>query len=92
MAHHMGEDIWYLLNIFNGMGYMVLFVLALIWLRFLLKVAEDALAPLRKRTHRFVHPLPVSPNVPVTDPCRNASQPGIDREPAPVQEKERLCA
>lgn len=57
MAHRFGEDVWYVLNIFNGIGYMVLFVVVMIWLRLLLHVVEDAVTPLRKRPHKFVRPL-----------------------------------
>ena len=73
MAHHMGEDFWYLLNVFHGLGYSVLFVLGLIWLRILLQVVEDAVAPLRKPTHRFVHPIPThSNNRPETLPIKTS--------------------
>jgi hypothetical protein len=52
---------WYLLDMFHGLGYSILFVLGLVWLWLLLQVVEDALAPQRKGMHRFVHPLPNPP-------------------------------
>jgi hypothetical protein len=57
MAHRILEDMWYLLDMFHGLGYSILFVLGLVWLRLLLQVVEDALAPQRKGMHPFVHPL-----------------------------------
>ena len=63
MTQHLGEELWYLLNVFNGMGYMVLFVVAMIWARLLLQVVKDAIAPLRKHPHKFVHPLARPPGI-----------------------------
>ena len=60
MIHHFGADLLYLLKISNGMGYMILFVVVTIWARLLLRVVEDATAPLKKPRHKFVHPLPSS--------------------------------
>lgn len=58
MADHLGQDIWYLLNMFHSLGYSVLFVLGMIWLRLILRVFEEALCPRKKKlTHRCVHPL-----------------------------------
>jgi len=58
MDHHLGQDIWYLLNMFHSLGYSVLFVLGMIWLRLILKVFEEAMCPRGKKlTHRCVHPL-----------------------------------
>ena len=36
---------------------MILFVVVMIWVRWLLQVVEDAIAPLRTPPHKFVHPL-----------------------------------
>ncbi len=63
MISRFGEDLWYLLTLFQGMGYMVLFVLLMIWIRLLLKVFEDALMPRRKTSHKFVHPIPLPPSL-----------------------------
>ena len=45
MAHHLGEDMWCLPNVFNGIAYMLLFIFAMIWLRLLLRVVEDFVTP-----------------------------------------------
>jgi hypothetical protein len=45
------------------MGYLILFVIATIFLRLLLQVLEDAIAPLRRHPHKFVHPLASPPEV-----------------------------
>jgi hypothetical protein len=58
MIHHAGEELWYLLRVFHGMGYVALFIVAMIWARLLLEVILDAIAPMRKHPHKFVHPLP----------------------------------
>ena len=76
MAHHMVKDFWYLLTMFHGLGYSALFVLGLIWLRILLQVIEDAVAPLRKPTQRFVHPVPTHSNNRPETLSMSTSQPG----------------
>ena len=58
MIHHFGADLWYLLGISKGIGHMILFAVAMIWVRLLLQVVEDAIAPLRKHPHKFVYPFP----------------------------------
>lgn len=58
MTYPWGEDLWNLLTMFNGMGYMALFVLAVIWARLLLSVLEDALTTRNGSSHKFVHPHP----------------------------------
>jgi hypothetical protein len=62
MTHPWGEDLWNLLTMFNGMGYMALFVLAVIWARLLLSVFEEALTSRKRPSHKFVHPLPSPSN------------------------------
>jgi hypothetical protein len=57
MNRSWGEDLWNLMTMFNGMGYMALFVLALIWVRLLLSVIEGALTSRKRPSHKFVHPL-----------------------------------
>ena len=57
MISRFAENVWDLLAIFNCLGYMVLFVVVMVWLRLMLQVVEDALAPVARR-HTFVHPLP----------------------------------
>ena len=46
------EEVWYLLNILNGLGYVVVLLLAMIWLRLLLQVVEYAVTPLRRHRGR----------------------------------------
>lgn len=75
MISRFGENLWYLLTIFQGMGYMVLFVLLMIWVRLLLQVCEDALMPRKKTSHKFVHPIPLPPNVTVGS-GRDTASPG----------------
>jgi hypothetical protein len=60
MIHQFGADLLYLLNIINDMGYMILFVVVMIWVCLLLQVVEAAIAPLRTHPHKLVHPLPSS--------------------------------
>jgi hypothetical protein len=52
-----GEDLWNLMTMFNGIGYMAFFVLAVIWMRLLLSVIEGALTSRKRHSHKFVHPL-----------------------------------
>ena len=60
MIHHLGADLLYLLKISDGMGYLILFIVVVIWVRLLLGGVEAAIAPLRTHPHKFVHPLPSS--------------------------------
>jgi hypothetical protein len=62
MTHPRREDLWNLLTMFNGMGYMALFVFAVIWARLLLSVFEEALTSRKRPSHKCVHPLP-SPSI-----------------------------
>jgi hypothetical protein len=55
MSHHL-EEAWYFMNAFNAIGFLVLVVLATAWLRWLLHILEDTLAPLREREQKSVHP------------------------------------
>jgi hypothetical protein len=55
MSHHL-EEAWHFMNAFNAIGFLVLVVLATAWLRWLLHILEDTLAPLRERRQRSVHP------------------------------------
>jgi hypothetical protein len=54
------EEIWYLLNIFRGFGYLILFVLAMIWFRLFLMIDEDATGSGVRFRHKFIHPPTVS--------------------------------
>ena len=56
MASRFAEDVWYLLTIFNCVGYMVLLVVIVVWLRLVLHAVEDALVPIARRPK----PLPVA--------------------------------
>jgi hypothetical protein len=40
-----------------GMEYLVIFILAVIWLRLLHHVIEEAVTPHRKPPYKFVHPI-----------------------------------
>ena len=92
MAHRIWEDMWYLLDMFHGLGYSILFVLGLVWLRLLFQVVENALAPQRKGTHRFVHPLPnPSPSGPEEMP-RCKPQPSEVLPESASTERRDLCA
>ena len=54
---HFGEEFLYLLSLFHGTGYMGFFVLLLIWVRFLIRVLQEALFPPARTAHEFVHSL-----------------------------------
>ena len=89
MAHSIVEDVWYLLTIFNGLGYMIVLVLATIWLRLLLRVVEHALVPLNKDPLSLVPPLPEQAHLAVVGQCEQPT--GF----CPTHEKEegrKLCA
>ena len=89
MSHSVGEDVSYLLTIFNGLGYMIVFVLAMIWLRLLLRVVEYALAPLGKNPPSLVSALSEPSDLARIGQCEQAT--GF----CPTHEKEegrRLCA
>jgi hypothetical protein len=62
MTRPWAEDVWNLLTMFNGMGYMALFVLVVIWVRLLLSVLENALTSRKRSSHQFVHPHPTPLN------------------------------
>ena len=72
MTGRLGDDVWYLLTLFNCFGYMVLFVVVLLWLRLMIHVVEDALAPIAKRPPRPVHPVAELP--PTAHPLVTAGQ------------------
>lgn len=77
MANHLGQDIWYLLNMFDGLGYVILFFLLIIWLRLILQVIEDAVSPRQKKpNHRFVHPLGSFRPTTMQDGAKDESQRG----------------
>ena len=89
MAHSIVEDVWYLLTIFNGLGYMIVLVLAMIWLRLLLRVVEYALAPLNKNPLSLVPPLQEQSDLAIIGQCEQPT--GF----CPTHEKEegrKLCA
>ena len=91
MARRMGEDLWYLLQMCPGLGFSVLFVPGLIWLRLILKVVEEALGPLRKPAHKFVHPLPRPSTSRLAEVPRHKCQPCEVLEPDSTVRNDR-CA
>ena len=50
------EDLWYLLHIFHGIRYWLIFIVAMIWIRFLLMVLESATKPSKKQQPGFAEP------------------------------------
>ena len=49
---------WYVLNLLDGICYVLLFVLAIVLLRLCLKVIKAMVTPHCEHRHKFVHPLP----------------------------------
>ena len=105
MVHRLGEDVCYVLSMFSGIGYTVLVICALIWLRMLLPVLEEALQHHRERPHKFVHPLPknwdLTTSAPPEEPAEVATalpadapmdhQSARDTAPVPVATTTRGC-
>lgn len=83
MVHRFGEDLWYLLTVVNGMGYMVLLIVGMIWVRLLLHVVEDAIAPLRRHPHKFVHPLRSPSDASAFGKADKSTQPATTRSSGP---------
>jgi hypothetical protein len=87
MINHIGTELWYLLNMFNGMGYMILFVVAMIWVRMLLQVVEVAVVSLRMHPHDFIHPTPGSLELKTFGQPRKPTQ-SVGSE---MYRREKLC-
>lgn len=93
MADHLGQDIWYLLNMLHGLGYSILLIFLIIWLRLILLVIEDVLCPRRKKlSHRFVHPLGSFQTTTVEDGAKGELQRGSPSKLVSTRERKNLCA
>jgi|GEM_PF-3028659 len=93
MANNLGQDLWYFLNMFHGLGYSVLFILGIVWLRLILLVVEHALYPRRKTpTHKFVHPLGSFRAGSIEDRENTEFQTGSSSKFVSTREKRNLCA
>ena len=69
------EDVLYLLTISNGIGYLVLFIFAVLWARLVLMAVEEAVKPRKEFLHKFVHSLPDPPKrVKIDDGANRGNQ------------------
>jgi hypothetical protein len=73
MSHHL-EEVWYFMNAFNALSFLVLVVLATAWLRWILHVLEDALDPLRERRQKSVHPRVEPANLAAISQCEQPAK------------------
>ena len=92
IMNHLGEYLWDLLKVFNGIAYVGISVLAINWLWLLLQVVADAVAPLRECGPNLVNALP-EPSDPTA--CGEYEQPTeLETELQPDRRKEgrKLCA
>lgn len=68
MERYAGENLWYVLDAVNGIGYAFLFVLLIFWVRLLLIVIEDVVKPGGNRAHKLTGP--------IEDPAENEANLG----------------
>lgn len=92
MAHHCWEDMLYLLDMFNGLGYSALLIFGLFWLRLVFQAVEDAWMSRRKPTHRFVHPLPSPLRSRLQKSPMSTPQPDKRSELNSIEEDRDICA
>jgi len=59
---HLGEEIWYLVKVLNGFGWMLLLLVLMFWIRLLLKLVEHVVKPGSRFVHEFLGPVPGSPD------------------------------
>jgi hypothetical protein len=78
------EDLWYLLDRFNGIEFVFALFFLMIWIRFLLMVLEDALRFSRSSVHQSGHTLEGTDGFPAA-----VLQRGID-ESKPASSSPRL--
>jgi len=89
MVRSIVEQVWYLLNVFSGLGYLVVLIFAMVWLRLLLRVVEYVAAPLSNNTRSIVHPHSEPSDLAMISECEHST------ELVPTHEEKdeiKLCA
>jgi hypothetical protein len=61
------EDLWNLLDVFNGIGFVFALIFVLIWIRLAFVMLEDALPRSRSSAREFGHSLVETDGSPVGD-------------------------
>jgi hypothetical protein len=76
-------NLWYLLKLFGDMKYWLFFVFAIIWIRLLFMVLENAFKPASKKHSKFVHPYP---NIARSANLNVGMRVGLSEQPKPAGE------
>ncbi len=74
MIQHVGATLWDVFSLCRGLRFLLLFVVAIIWLRLLLPVAEAVLSP-EKTDPDSLHPPAAQSNADVSEAIEPSSQP-----------------
>jgi hypothetical protein len=92
MSQHYGADLWYFLNVFEGVGYILVVIFSMIWIRLLLMIIETALRPRKEFNHKFVHPLPDTAHLTKIGHGGNSYGPTTVDPSSSIKERRSLCA
>jgi hypothetical protein len=86
------ENVECLLDLVDGIGYTILFVLLAICARWILRMVEDGVRPRRKLQHRFVHPFPSPTDFGTKNHPIGLSTPDTAKQTGSIEERTTLCA